>query len=26
VPVPDSAKPFVRTVAKYFHSVQDDKK
>jgi lipid-binding SYLF domain-containing protein len=23
VPVPESAKPFVRTVAKYFHSTQD---
>lgn len=23
VPVPDGAKPFVRTVAKYFHSVQE---
>lgn len=26
VPVPESAKPFVRTVAKYFHRAQDDKK
>lgn len=25
VPVPDAAKPFVRTVAKYFHSTQDSK-
>jgi lipid-binding SYLF domain-containing protein len=26
VPVSDSAKPFVRTVAKYFHTAQDEKK
>jgi SH3 domain-containing YSC84-like protein 1 len=26
VAVPDSAKPFVRTVAKYFHTAQDEKK